>query len=235
MSSGPFAAAIENYQHSLKVLGMDDSGMFTAELNCLRCGKVLNADGNHPAEVYAGTCTGLCYGCTKEGTYVTEVAVLDGALRVSWPPHLPSWRRDRESYYAYAGCETCGGQGVEQNTSDGRIARSSGCWGVQCRACLDRYVNHPARALDQDYRAMLYRSAQAAAQRLMLRSAGLPARCSAKRQQAAWTALSLADRDAIRDQVRPRAVSLMARHVRRIERLGVGVWREPKPEEVLSA
>ena len=30
---------------------------------CSGCGKLLNADGGHPAELYAGTYTGLCYEC----------------------------------------------------------------------------------------------------------------------------------------------------------------------------
>lgn len=32
-------------------------------IHCNRCGKPLNKDGGHPAELYAGTYTGLCYGC----------------------------------------------------------------------------------------------------------------------------------------------------------------------------
>jgi hypothetical protein len=94
---------------------MDPStGMFPADWACKVCGKTLNADGNHPAELYAGTFTGLCYTCERGGPYVVPGSELpDGGRRVSHPPACPSWRRDRTDHWGYPDCENCKGQGAK--------------------------------------------------------------------------------------------------------------------------
>lgn len=92
---------------------MDSStGMFPEGWTCVRCGRELNADGWHPAELYAGTFNGLCYPCTGEKAYVVEVEE-DGCQVWSYPPHCPSWRRDRETYRGYSECEVCCGTGLQ--------------------------------------------------------------------------------------------------------------------------
>jgi hypothetical protein len=115
---------------------MDKStGMYPADWTCKACGKVLNADGGHPAELYAGTYTGLCYGCERGGPYVVPDSELpDGARRVSWPPACPSWRRDRTEHWAYPDCEDCKGQGARM-----RYGRN-GQWTEGCRSCLTRVM-----------------------------------------------------------------------------------------------
>jgi hypothetical protein len=119
---------------------MDAQGMLSQELVCKRCGKKLNADGNHPAERYAGTCTFECDVCANAGPYVLE-RVVSGAARWSCPPHCPSWRRDREQFYQFEGC----------SCDHGRTWESSFVgWGshthrypVQCRKCLSQHMRHP--------------------------------------------------------------------------------------------
>lgn len=115
--------------------GMDRNGMYPADLTCARCGRTLNADGGHPAELYAGTFNGLCYGCTSSGAYVEKTYVLDGALYLNYPPACPSHRRDRRNYYGYADCETCKGTGVIGSYDRRR----------QCEPCLRRFLDHPLR------------------------------------------------------------------------------------------
>jgi hypothetical protein len=119
---------------------MDPStGMFPADWTCRVCGKRLNADGHHPAELYAGTFTGLCYGCERGAAYVVPDSELpDGARRVSHPPSCPSWRRDRTEHWAYPDCEECGGMGARM-----RYGRN-GQYTEYCRPCLTR-VSVPRR------------------------------------------------------------------------------------------
>jgi len=103
--------------------------------SCKKCGKPLNADGNHPAELYTGTYTGLCYGCEKSSAYVVK-EYRDGAKRISYPPHCPSWRRNREEFVAYDDCPDCGGKGRKM------ISRTFGVGGsypINCEKCADRY------------------------------------------------------------------------------------------------
>jgi hypothetical protein len=111
---------------------MDPStGMFPEGWICLSCGKRLNADGNHPAELYAGTFNGLCYACTSAPGFVARV-LPDGCQLWSYPPHCPSWRRDRERAYGYPDCGTCKGSG--------RI--SHGSWTSPPRHCDDCFDRH---------------------------------------------------------------------------------------------
>ncbi len=81
-------------------------------LKCEKCGKGLNADKNHPAESYAGTATGLCYACEGAGAFPTGKVLLSGAIEYSHPPHSPSWRRDRETFYGFEDCPKCKGHGM---------------------------------------------------------------------------------------------------------------------------
>lgn len=122
---------------------MDPStGMYPVGWACSRCGKTLNADGCHPAELYAGTFTGLCYGCERSGSYVVPGSELpDGARLVSHPPSCPSWRRDRTEHWAYPDCPDCGGQGARVRYS----SMSHGNYTEYCRACAAR-VTAPRRA-----------------------------------------------------------------------------------------
>ena len=89
---------------------MDSYGMLPQH-GCKQCGKALNADGGHPAELYAGTYTGLCYQCERSGVRLVYTARLDGCQSWEFPPHCASWRRDRERFLAYPECEICSGKG----------------------------------------------------------------------------------------------------------------------------
>lgn len=125
---------------------MDPStGMYPADWACRACGKTLNADGMHPAELYAGTFTGLCYGCERSGSYVVPGSELpDGGRLISHPPASPSWRRDRTTHWAYPDCEECGGKGARMRYSN---------WGQYleyCRPCMTR-VMAPRRANEIKY------------------------------------------------------------------------------------
>jgi hypothetical protein len=206
-----------------------NSEFYYTGARCLRCSKLLNADGGHPAEIYAGTYNGLCYGCTGSARYIVRVSLLDGARQVSWPPHCPSWRRDRESHTAYEGCETCGGLGIELPAYRG--------WenaGQYCRPCLERFSSHPVRVIAYGWRTKVMQSADRAFQRRMTLAAGLKLTASRRKQEAAWDALDDEVRTALRDEVKGRYLSLLARHEDRIERLGMNAWREPTEEELAA-
>jgi hypothetical protein len=109
---------------------------------CTSCGKPLSgADGPRPAETHAGTHTGLCYGCTKAPVFI-RFELPDGTREMSYPPHLPSWRRDRERFWAHPDCSECGAAGRRW------ISRSDahgGSYPGQCQACGER-VYRIARA-----------------------------------------------------------------------------------------
>ncbi len=108
-------------------------------LACRQCAKPLNADGNHPAEAYAGTYTGLCYACERGGAYDTGERAASGAERWSHPPHCPSWRRDREAYWYFPDCAcTKGRQWISRSDAFG------GSYTVNCPACWKRHIEHPA-------------------------------------------------------------------------------------------
>jgi hypothetical protein len=226
--TGPFSGVVTQWRQALDELGMDSQGMFTVPLDCVRCGKRLNGDGNHPAEIHAGTFTGLCYGCTAAGPYIEKVAVLDGARKVSWPPFCPSWRRDREGHIAYPGCGGCNGQGIIPGT---RVMLDRP--GDYCPACTRRYDAHPLRAMDSRYGRLLRERAQAVYDRALRREAGLPARCSAKRARAATAALDPRARAALAQPILERYGRLRARHETRVERLHISQWRLPLPGEQL--
>lgn len=207
-----------------------DSEYYYTGATCQRCGKLLNADGGHPAEIYAGTFNGLCYGCTAAGPYVVRVSLLDGARVLSYPPHCPSWRRDRETFTAYADCGTCNGSGVQGR---GRSA-GGGSYPEYCKPCIRRYSGHPVRVLQFGYLEKLQRSADRAFQRRMTLAAGLKLNASRKRQEAAWEALDESVRESIRAEIMGRYKSLKARHAARIERLGANAWRPPTAAELAA-
>lgn len=121
---------------------MDERG-FLPPTPCRVCGEMLSdADGPRPAETYAGTFTGLCYGCERSGPYVVPGSELpDGARLVSHPPSCPSWRRDRTEHWAYPDCPDCGGQGASVRYS----SMSHGNYTEHCRACAAR-VTAPRKA-----------------------------------------------------------------------------------------
>jgi hypothetical protein len=134
---------------------MDAHGYFPAH-PCRCCGATLQGEGgDRPAETYAGTYTGLCYKCERSGPYPVGDPLPDGTVRLSYPPHCPSWRRDREEVWAHPDCEECGGSGRH------RVSRSDpqgGPYYRHCRSCLER-VSAPRRAAElvylREYRDLL--------------------------------------------------------------------------------
>lgn len=107
--------------------------------NCKDCGKKLNADGGHPAELYAGTYTGLCYGCENKPQRI-EKTYSDGSVLFSYPPHCPSWRRDRKTFYAYTDCTNCNGTG---RLYVSRSFALGGSYYNYCKTCLTRFCQTP--------------------------------------------------------------------------------------------
>ena len=120
---------------------MDSQGMLPKHC-CKNCGKPLNADGGHPAELYAGTYTGLCYSCERGPAFVYKIDPLDNVQHWDFPPHCPAWRRDREYFIGYAGCPKCSGTGaIMISRPDGQ----GGNYRKQCEICSDKYYTHPLR------------------------------------------------------------------------------------------
>lgn len=119
-------------------------GMLGSEgsIPCNRCGEPLNPHGHRPAELYAGTYTGLCYRCQNSSAFCTHVELLDMAEHWEFPPHCPSWRRDRESYVGYSDCNDCDGRGSKWVS---RSDPQGGSYRTYCDACFSRYYNHPVR------------------------------------------------------------------------------------------
>lgn len=115
---------------------------------CARCGRPLGESGR-PAELYAGTFTGLCYGCERTGPYPAG-HLPDGAVRFSYPPHCPSWRRDREEFWAYPDCADCGGAGCHWQY---RNSVMGGSYRTHCAPCQERatrpYRENTAAAVAQ--------------------------------------------------------------------------------------
>lgn len=107
---------------------------------CRVCGKPLNPNGHRPAETYAGTFTGECYSCQSRPFFPTLVTTDSGGTYMSHPPSCPSWRRDRETYLAFADCETCKGGGRVR----ARGVAGGGGNVQQCEDCLSRHNAHPA-------------------------------------------------------------------------------------------
>lgn len=113
-------------------------------LTCAICGKILGSiddPGSNPAESYAGTYTGLCYDCERSATWACYRCE-DGLVYYSHPPHLPSWRRDREYYFSYDDCESCRKGAVRVSRSDAM----GGSYNIQCVKCRDRAYSHSVRS-----------------------------------------------------------------------------------------
>ena len=119
---------------------MDERG-FLPPHGCKACGQPLcGPDTGRPAELYAGTYTGLCYPCTNSGPVVLRV-LGDGCQVWSHPPHCPSWRRARETFWHYPDCATCRQGMIWVYRPDGQ----GGSYGRQCEPCMSRYGAHPLR------------------------------------------------------------------------------------------
>ena len=114
---------------------MDKDGFFSPH-NCKRCSKPLHGkDSGYPAELYAGTFTGLCYQCTDSGPVLLG-RWEDGCELWEHPPHCPSWRRDREQFVGFSGCAICGGKG---RLMVSRHHAAGGPYPKQCQTCSDRH------------------------------------------------------------------------------------------------
>ena len=113
---------------------------FLPEHCCKWCGSKLRGhDSGYPAELYAGTYTGLCYSCTSSKPFM-EKEWADGCQLWNFPPHQPSWRRDRETYFYHASCK--------QGCDHGRVYASRGQGGFYyryCEYCLDKYCSNKFR------------------------------------------------------------------------------------------
>ena len=123
----------------MKTLTMHPKTGMYPQHTCRQCHKPLNADGGHPAELYAGTYTGLCYQCEGGAAYRVHTNPVSGAETWSHPPHCPSWRRDRETFLHYDGCEHC---------RHGRImvyrpGPQGGSYPKQCESCSQKHYRHP--------------------------------------------------------------------------------------------
>jgi hypothetical protein len=203
---------------------MDRHGMLPEDWPCLRCGRKLNADGGHPAELYAGTWNGLCYPCTSAGPYIEKISWLDGCRKVSWPPHCPSWRRTREDHYAYPGCETCKGLGIVPGT------RSAGYRaGESCKPCRDRMNGNPVRKGCWDASEQLMRDWQERFGQALLAAQGLPARASRKRRQAALEAMDPQELASLKGQYLAAYQRDRTEYTEHIA--WADPWRMPTPEE----
>jgi hypothetical protein len=127
---------------------------FYPDHECKQCGKALggtkHGPGSYgrPAELYAGTYTGLCYTCQNKNDYVLYIYPLDNAQQISAPPHCPNWRRDRELYIAYADCSDCKGKGRKMIS---RSFANGGPYPQYCKTCFDRFYNHPLRKAKSAY------------------------------------------------------------------------------------
>lgn len=121
---------------------MDANGFYPAH-GCRRCGTPLQGQGSgRPAELYAGTYTGLCYPCTSKPGPLDEAPGPGGSRLVSFPPPLPSHRRDRVQFVAFGDCLACGGAGSSSHYVEYRDWYGRPCSGVnhreQCRPCEER-------------------------------------------------------------------------------------------------
>jgi len=107
--------------------------------NCRKCGKPLDSK-NRPAELYLGTYTGLCYDCQNSGSWIAQ-EFSDGARVLCYPPHCPSWRRDREHYISYPDCPECKGKGMKIIS---RANSLGGDYPHYCKTCSNRFCEaHP--------------------------------------------------------------------------------------------
>lgn len=135
-------------------------GFLPPGMTCLHCGAELaGVYSGRPAESYLGTYNGLCYRCTGRAAFAVRVELLDRATWWEWPPHCPSWRRARETFVGYAGCEHCGGQGRIMKP---RYSAGGGSYAANCKPCMDRYRAHPVRVRHKARRTRLHAAADRA-------------------------------------------------------------------------
>lgn len=109
--------------------------------DCKGCGKPLQGEmSGRPAELYAGTYTGLCYGCERAPARAIG-RLLTGAYETEHPPSSPSWRRDRERFLWFADCVNprCR-KGAVQVYRSGAFG---GSYRAQCDHCSARHHEHP--------------------------------------------------------------------------------------------
>jgi len=206
---------------------MDERGMLPADWTCLRCGRQLNADGNHPAELYAGTFTGLCYPCTSTGPYVEAVAELDGCRKISYPPNCPSHRRDRQVHHAYPDCPNCHGRGV--TTAYAWCNRAH----QYCETCVRRFDAHPLRTWRRSRYTTIRDAAQARFEARLDQAAGTRKRASMKVRRAARLALPEDVRLVIQLEVLGDYNRVRDRHESYVDALKVDAWRVPTEDEAI--
>ena len=151
------------------LLLMDEEGMLPQH-NCKRCGKPLNADGGHPAELYLGTYTGFCYQCERSGVWVLEIHA-DGARRLSYPPDCPSHRRDRREFWAYQDCIDCKGAGHHYVHQD---LRWGGGYLSYCETCFTRFYANPLRKLYDEAYHLAFDACQRAFEAAVREKYGIP-------------------------------------------------------------
>jgi len=116
---------------------MSWNGFLPEGTKCEQCGTVLKKD----AESYAGTFTGLCRVCENISVRIEKV-FFDRAVRKSYPPHCPSWRRDRNQFIAYEDCPECKGTGKKTIT---RGMAYGGSYLINCSSCSYKFYRHPLR------------------------------------------------------------------------------------------
>jgi hypothetical protein len=99
--------------------------------DCKVCGTALQGQGSgRPAELYAGTYTGLCYTCERSAEFKLSDNA-DGSETWSFPPACPSWRRTRETYTCFPGHGCAhGSRWVSRADAQG------GSYRVSCETCM---------------------------------------------------------------------------------------------------
>lgn len=224
--TGPASGVLDRWQQSLRDLGMDSTGHFTVPLQRIRCGQPLRVDHG---ETHAGRFNGLCERCTKSGPYLEAVAVLDGCQRLSYPPHLPSWRRDREHFRGYEDCAECGGRGIARER--GRDI-TGGPYPVRCKACSNRYDAHPLRSWAGGWRHQIAAAAQAEYEHRLdeLARKNLPPRPSKRTvRQMRDQLIAEGEHADIKAELQTRYQRILAIHHQHRDRLGVYTWRNTPP------
>jgi hypothetical protein len=148
---------------------------FYPDHNCKRCNQPLSRT-DRPAELYAGSYTGLCYKCQNAPMIVLAVSKLDGCKRVEHAPDCPSHSRERRTFHAYDNCPACKGTG---RTYVSRSLAYGGSYYTSCDACFKRYYNQERRqqhntydsAASKDIRQRWLKAAEAEAKKLMPKAA----------------------------------------------------------------
>lgn len=157
-------------------LEADDRGFYPVH-PCERCGEPLKGQGTgYPAELYAGTYTGLCYPCTREPAKVIATKKLDGAQVWDYPPAQASYRRNRERFIGYPGCQRCNGTGILPWGASGPYER--------CPSCESRYDAHELRMRYTKASLEIYKQATARHEARMEREAGVSVSLSWEQKQA---------------------------------------------------